>query len=45
MIDQESGKSMFVNTSLKYKKNYANHFLAQQRYFENILKNQGLPLT
>tara|TARA_B100000524_G_scaffold234843_1_gene124990 strand:- start:136 stop:1002 length:867 start_codon:yes stop_codon:yes gene_type:complete len=42
MIDQESGKSMFVNTSLEStRKNYANHFLAQQRYFENSFKKSG----
>ena len=42
MIDQESGKSMLVNTSLEStRKNYANHFIAQQKYFENSFKKSG----
>ena len=42
MIDQESGKSMIVNTSLKRtRKNYTNSFLAQQGYFETSFKKSG----
>ena len=42
MIDQESGKSMIVNTSLeRTRKNYTNYFLAQQSYFETSFKKSG----
>ena len=42
MIDQESGKSMIVNTGLKStRENYANQFIAQQNYFEASFKKSG----
>ena len=42
MIDQERGKSMIVNTSLKStRENYKNQFIAQQNYFETSFKKSG----
>ena len=42
MVDQESGKSMIVNTSLeRTRKNYTNYFLSQKSYFEASFKKSG----
>ena len=42
MVDQESGKSMIVNTSLeRTRKNYTNYFLSQQSYYEASFKKSG----